>query len=211
MLHVGLWDRSRDFPSLESSLAMVWQHSSLRQELVQLLEVLAAQADSLALDPSLQPEIPLMVHEHYTRNEVLAALGRDAPGRPPSSREGVLWVEEYQTDVFFVTLEKTLGGFSPSTMYREYAISPMQFHWESQSTTSERSITGQRYTRQAEQGTRVLLFARETREREGISQPFLFLGPATYQHHRGDKPMAITWRLQVPLPAWFFQIARSVA
>lgn len=211
MLHVDLWDRSRDFPTLSSSLEMLWLHPSLREELLQLLEILAEQADSLELDPGLDPEIPLLVHERYTRNEVLAALGRAAPSQPPSLREGVAWIEEHRTDVFFVTLEKTLAGFSPSTMYRDYAISPRQFHWESQSTTSEHSLTGQRYIHHAEQGTRVLLFARETSQRDNQSMPFLFLGPMKYLHHRGERPMAITWELQFPIPAWFFQVARSVA
>ena len=29
---------------------------------------------------------------------------------------------------------------------------------------------------------------------------FWFLGPATYRGHVGEKPMAITWELQQPLP-----------
>jgi hypothetical protein len=29
---------------------------------------------------------------------------------------------------------------------------------------------------------------------------FWFLGPATYQDHVGEKPMAITWELEHPLP-----------
>jgi hypothetical protein len=212
MLHVDLWARSREFASLEASLAMLWRHPALRAELVQLLEVLATQADSLQTDPGFDPDIPLLVHERYTRNEVLAALDRATPERPPSSREGVIWVGEHATDVFFVTLEKTLGPFSPSTMYRDYAISPTHFHWESQSTTSERSTTGQRYIGHVEEGTHVLLFARETSERQaGQSLPFLFLGPMIYQHHRGERPMAITWRLQFSMPAWFFQVARAAA
>ena len=30
---------------------------------------------------------------------------------------------------------------------------------------------------------------------------FWFLGPATYVRHEGEQPMAITWRLEYPLPA----------
>jgi hypothetical protein len=191
---------------------MLWAHPSLREELVQLLEVLGAQAESVEIDPGFAPDVPLLVHERYTRQEVVAALGLASPARPRNFQEGVLWAEEYRTDVLFVTLEKTMAGFSPSTMYRDYAISPTEFHWESQSTTSERSPTGQRYAQHTERGSRVVIFARERQvEGGGQSVPFLFLGPATYQRHRGDRPMAITWRLQFPLPGWFFQLARAVA
>jgi sulfur-oxidizing protein SoxA len=37
-------------------------------------------------------------------------------------------------DLLFVTLKKTDAGFSPSTMYKDYAMSPSRFHWESQNT-----------------------------------------------------------------------------
>ena len=41
--------------------------------------------------------------------------------------------------------------------------------------------------------------------------PFLFLGRATYMSHRGERPMAVTWHLETPLPTEFFQAARAVA
>jgi hypothetical protein len=41
---------------------------------------------------------------------------------------------------------------------------------------------------------------------------FWFLGPATYVEHRGEKPIAITWRLEHPLPGDLFaQFAAAVA
>ena len=46
---------------------------------------------------------------------------------------------------FLITLKKSDTDFSPTTMYRDYAISTDLFHWESQSTTSVDSPTGQRY------------------------------------------------------------------
>ena len=35
-------------------------------------------------------------------------------------------------DVFLITLTKTEKRFSPTTRYRDYAISRNLFHWESQ-------------------------------------------------------------------------------
>jgi hypothetical protein len=58
-------------------------------------------------------------------------------------REGVLWHEPSQTDLLFVTLNKSEALFSPSTRYRDLALGPSLFHWESQSTTTAASTTGQ--------------------------------------------------------------------
>lgn len=64
-------------------------------------------------------------------------------------------------DAFFVTLSKSEAEYSPSTMYRDYPISPTLFHWESQSTTSVASPTGRRYLTG---GSTVLLFVRREDE-----------------------------------------------
>ncbi len=83
-------------------------------------------------------------------------------------------------------------------MYRDYAISPTLFHWESQSTTSAESKTGRRYL---EGQSNVLLFARDTKvDVFGTGAPYLFLGPAHYVSHTGDRPIAITWRLSHAIP-----------
>jgi len=37
-------------------------------------------------------------------------------------------------------------------------------------------------------------------------RPYLFLGPATYVSHQGERPMAITWRLKHAIPAEFFRV-----
>ena len=92
-------------------------------------------------------------------------------------------------------------------MYRDYAISPTMFHWESQSTTSVSSETGQRYINHAERGNRILLFAREVSNR----RDFLYLGPAQYVRHTGDRPISIVWRLERELPPRFFLEARAVS
>jgi len=68
------------------------------------------------------------------------------------------------------------------------------FHWESQSTTTAASPTGQRTIHHAERGSRVLLFVREKRKRDGRpgapTEPFVCLGFAAYESHEGERPMA---------------------
>jgi hypothetical protein len=95
--------------------------------------------------------------------------------------------------------------FSPSTRYRDLALGQSLFHWESQSTTTAASPTGQRYIHHAARGSRVLLFVREQRKQDGRpgghTEPFVCLGFATYESHEGERPMAIRWRLERQIPA----------
>lgn len=205
MLHLDLWGKRSDPVSLDISLDRLWNHEAIRLELADVFDVLADQASSLTREDRSSVE-PLAVHAHYTRDEVLAALGAANSEKPPTVREGVVWVKEANTDVFFVTLRKSEELFSATTMYRDYAISPRGFHWESQSTTSVNSHTGQRYINQRQLGTRVLLFVRGSADQRG----FLYLGPAQYVSHSGDRPISITWRLDWEIPPEFFLEARSV-
>ena len=116
--------------------------------------------------------------------------------------------EAMSASIFFVTLKKSEADYSPTTMYRDYPISPTLFHWESQSTTALASPTGQRYVN----GTsNVLLFVREQEKNEYGTAPYLFLGPATYVSHQGEKPIAITWKLLHTLPTDFFHAASIAA
>ena len=125
----------------------------------------------------------------------LPAQARTACARASGTRQ------EHNVDAFFVTLKKSEADYSPTTMYRDYPISPTLFHWESQSTTSVASATGQRYV----SGTStVLLFARHEHKDEFGTSPYLFLGPVHHVDHEGDRPIAITWRLEHPMPTDFF-------
>jgi len=108
-------------------------------------------------------------------------------------------------------LRKTEKDYSPSTMYRDYAISSEFFHWESQSTTASNSPTGRRYQGHQESGDRILLFVRESKQdarRE--TMPYTFLGEADYVNHTGGRPMQIVWKLHRPMPAEAFDVAKAV-
>jgi len=152
--------------------------------------------------------VPLAVHARYTRTEILAAFDVGSGVKPGTWQSGVWWDQTSQTDLFAFTLDKSAGSFSPTTRYRDYAISPELVHRESQSATSLDSDTGRRYIGQADRGTNVVLFARlNTADRA-----FWCLGPATYVSHQGERPIAVTWRLHHRLPGDLFaQFAAAVA
>jgi hypothetical protein len=212
MLFFTFWPAGGGFSSYEEGLAWLRQHPAVCDELGQVLAVAAARISHVPRRLAGLDRVPLWVHARYTREELLAALGRATLNRlPANDREGVRYAEEEQADIFTFTLAKSERDYSPTTMYRDYAISPELVHWESQSTTSEESPTGQRYINHRTEGTRVLLFAREHNNGDFGAQPYLFLGPARYMNHQGSRPVAFTWKLDHPMPADFFEAASVVA
>jgi superfamily II DNA or RNA helicase/HKD family nuclease len=156
-------------------------------------------------------DVPLALHATYSREEILAALGWTAEGRSPATmREGVAWCPSVNADALLITLKKADTDYSPTTMYRDFALSPELFHWESQSTTSAASPTGQRYINHRQTGSHILLFVRESKKSVyGDGAPYVFLGPANYVSHEGERPMAITWRLQRTMPAEVYLSSRA--
>jgi hypothetical protein len=117
-----------------------------------------------------------------------------------------------QTDLFFATVRTSERLFSPTTMYRDYALSRSLFHWESRNTTHHDNSTGRRYVRQVEVGTRIILFVREFETRpNGAGAAFTCLGPVTYGFHAGNRPMRVTWKLEHLLPESLLETSQPVA
>jgi len=122
-------------------------------------------------------------------------IGRDA--KIAAWQSGVYEAKEAKAELLALTLDKSSGGFSPTTRYRDYAMSRTLIHWESQSSTRADGATGLRYRNHDREGRAILLFTRLRSDQRA----FWFLGPATYRSHIGERPMAITWELHHPLPA----------
>jgi superfamily II DNA or RNA helicase len=209
MLALGIFGRRHGFSDLYEALHAMWDNPAAREELVEVLEILGEEADMATRPLDFGP---LQIHARYTRDEALLALGDGTFEKPPTSREGVRWLSDLRTDVLFVTLRKSERRYSPSTRYRDYALSSRLFCWESQSTTRADSPTGRRYREQPRGGTNVLLFVRESPTlANGAGAPFTLLGPATFVEARGERPIQITWRLHEPMPESLLEVARLVA
>jgi hypothetical protein len=214
MLFFTVWPNKGGFASYQAGLDDLRQHPAWCAE---AREVMAASVDQARLSPrSLGPGLqdsPLQSHARYRREEILAALDWARWDRVVHGHaKGVEWAEATQTDALLINLRKSEASFSPTTMYRDYAVSPEIFHWESQNATRVQSATGQRYLHHAERGSHVVLFVRETPKDElGAAPPFVCLGQATYVEHRGERPIAITWRLQRRMPGEVFHVASVVA
>jgi superfamily II DNA or RNA helicase len=192
--------------SLQHAADLLWSHPQVMAELQELLHVLGDAPGHVQRQAL--PEIPLQVHGQYTRIEILAAVGEGGGVKTPQWREGVYDAKTAGVDLLAFTLDKTRGDFSPTTRYRDYAINRELIHWESQSTTPADSPTGRRYQDHVAMGRSILLFARPRVD----DRAFWFLGPATYVSHQGERPMAVTWKLQTPLSGDLYAIfAAAVA
>lgn len=210
MLFFSLWPDGGGHRSVDEGLRAARFEAAVRDELNAVVDLAfdAARHRTFELGGPLA-DVPLRIHARYQREEILSAIGyASLERRPTSVMQGVVYSPATNIDAFFITLKKSEADFSPTTMYRDYPISRTLFHWESQSTTTVASPTGQRYLH----GTsNVLLFVREQDKDEFGTSPYLFLGPASYVKHEGERPIAITWQLLTPMPADFFHSATVAA
>lgn len=183
--------------TLQDGVDLLWSHTQVVAELTELFAVLESRIDHVHRPLTTHPDAPLQVHGRYSRIEILAGMGLGGDrAKIASWQSGVYEAKPANAELFAFTLDKSSGGFSPTTRYRDYAISRTLIHWESQSITREDSPTGLRYRNHERDGRTILLFTRLRAD----DRAFWFLGPATYRGHVGEKPMAVTWELDVPLP-----------
>ena len=207
MLYVSIWLKTVDDWNSDEVLDNLYALSDcpvLLGEMLELLQYNYNHIDFIDEPVDLGFDCPLDLHCTYTRDQILVALDFM---KPSTVREGVKWLPEKQTDVFFVTLNKADKDYSPTTMYNDYSINSELFHWQSQSTTAENSPTGQRYIHHKEKGTKVLLFVREFKSDRiaNGAAAYTYLGTANYVKHTGSRPMNITWKLDHPIPAKYLK------
>ena len=157
----------------------------LRQELGELFDTLHERALPL---PMLASDLPFALHARYNRDEIVTPF-RD---NPKSMRQGTFYVEPFGLDVHLVTLRKTERHFSESTRYDDWFEAPDILHWESQSTTTAGSRTGQRLIHGM---GRHLFFVREQKD-----DPFLCVGFATPISNESEKPIRLKWKLAHVVP-----------
>ena len=206
MFYISVWGKAvddwNDGESWDNFYALA-DSSNMLNELIALLEYNYNKIDFIDETVDLGFDCPLDLHCTYTRDQLLVAMDFM---KPATVREGVKWLPEKNIDVFFITLNKSDKDYSPTTMYNDYSINDILFHWQSQSTTGENSSTGQRYIHHKKNGSKVLLFVREFKnDTFGNTTPYTFLGTANYVKHNGSKPMNVTWKLDKPIPAKYLK------
>ena len=210
MFHATLWGTATEDFDDEIFLTHVLDLINspvMMNELLQLLQYRYDSIDFIDTPNSLPYVCPLDVHCTYSRDQLLCALGFNAFN---AVREGVKYLEERKTDVFFITLNKSDKDYSPTTMYNDYAVTPTLFHWQSQSTTAPESVAGQRYIHHQETGNHILLFVRSAKKDNWGTAAYTFLGEAQYVRHEGSRPMNMWWQLAHPIPAKYIRKVQQV-
>lgn len=142
----------------------------------------------------------------YNRNEILTLF--DIPetmkALTMTQQSGIIPVGN-NTELFFVTLNKSEKEFSPTSMYKDYVISEHKFHWQSQNKDTIKG-SGSRYINQKENGKKFILFVRETKnDGFGNTNPFYCFGYIDYITSTGEKPMSIEWEVEKPIMAKFLE------
>ncbi len=151
----------------------------------------------------------LKLHAAYDIREINAALGQNSLETPGQTGVGVLHNSELKAYAHLVTFRKVEQDFTPTTLYKDYPISPVQLHWESQSTATQSTATGQNYVHFKERGYTILFFARLEKKIDGATAPFVYLGPASeLLSYEGERPIRMVWELEYPMPAALFEEAR---
>lgn len=211
MFYATVWMKTMDEEDTDKVYENfdVLRHSkTLLNEMIDLLKYQYAHIDFVDQKIDFGFDCPIDLHCTYSRDQILLALDYM---RPNIVREGVKWLPDHKIDVLFVTLNKSDKDYSPTTMYNDYSINDTLFHWQSQSTTSEESITGQRYIHHQEQGSKVLLCVRESKKDAwGNAAPYCVLGFVNYVKHTGSKPMNITWELDEKIPARYLKQTKKL-
>jgi superfamily II DNA or RNA helicase/HKD family nuclease len=209
MLFFLLWPDRGGHAGYQEGLDHLRRHPAVCAEIRELVMLQFDRARHVprALGEGLM-HVPVLSHAHYRREEILAALGWASLTRKAHGHaQGVAWAQETRTDALLVNLRKTERDFSPTTMYRDFALSRDRFHWESPNATTVASTPGQRYIHHAAQGTHVALFVRESPTDELGPGPFLCLGLCRHVEHEGERPIAITWKLAREMPGETFRLA----
>ncbi len=212
MLFAALGQRQRPLTQLRAVFEELWAAPRMKEELIDLLDVLRERTRLYTRPLDRAGDIPLHSHATYNLYEIMAAYGLVGGESLRENREGVVWSEAHRTDILLVTLNKSESDYSATTRYEDYPISQTRFHWESQSRTASASPTGQRYINHVARGSQVVLFIRENRRDErDVTTPYLCLGYARHVGHKSDRPMQVDWELERPMPVEIFEHAKVAA
>ena len=155
---------------------------------------------------------PLKLHGRFTRSQIFVALQLSTEKNKSSNREGIALNNTLKTEALFVTLDKSEGDYSPTTMYEDYAITENLFHWQSQNSAKPDSPKGLSYINHLKEGKTILLFVREKNvDENGLTMAYVFLGQAKFVSHEGSQPMSIKWLLEEAIPPGLFNESRKLA
>lgn len=212
MLHYDVWQDAGGFRSLEESIYAIGRNRVLVQEIIEVLELLIDKIDFIEKEIILPYRQPLKVHGRYSRDQILTAFGFNTFDQKSSIREGLAYSADKNTELLFITLNKSEKNFSPTTLYEDFAISENLFHWQTQNSSRPDRGRGLSYVEHRENNKRILLFIREKNEDEyGNTMSFVFIGEGNIADYYGSNPMNINWELNEPMPPFLWKESAKMA
>src|SRR5690554_1089886 len=212
MLHYDVWQNAGGFNSLETSIKKIGANKVLEEEIKEVLELLIEKIDFKEIKIDLPYQQPLKLHSRYTRDQILTAFGFSSFKKKSSNREGTAENKDLNTELLFINLIKSEENFSPTTMYDDYAVNELLFHWQTQNSARPDKGKGLSYINHKSIEKRILLFVREKAKDEfGNSMGYVFIGEGELKDYRGSKPMSINWELQEPMPHYLWKDAAKLS
>lgn len=212
MLYYDFWQTPRLYSTLQEAISTIGKNKVVVSEIIEVLEIIIDKIAHIELDIELLYQQPLKVHSRYTRAQILAGFGVNTFISKTGSIAGVLNIPEKNTELLFITLEKTEENYSPTTMYNDYAKSETIFHWQSQNSTRPESNSGQSYINQEKTAKEILLFVREKEtDSFGNTMSYVFLGNSKFIDFNGSQPMNINWELKEPIPHYMWKETAKMA
>jgi superfamily II DNA or RNA helicase len=192
----------KEISQLKKLLFRFWKYPEVVNEYCSLMEYLLNEVTHRTKLWKNPHDVHLELHAKYSRDEIMAAFNDIRNGKLYLPREGVFFHKETKCNLLFVTLNKSEKDYSPSTMYRDYAISDTLFHWQTQSNTKPTTKKGIRHLEHKEKEITPLLFIRNQKKDERReTEPYFFVGPVELNRWEGSQPMDIVWKVEERLPA----------
>jgi hypothetical protein len=100
--------------------------------------------------------------------------------------------------VLLVTLTK--DDMNPDHQYSDHFLSDLEFNWQSQNRTTQKSKHGQMIRDHGAMGIHVHLFVRPTKKTGQKPTPFTYCGEVDFVSWEGNSPITVRWRLKEQIP-----------
>ncbi len=124
---------------------------------------------------------------------------------------GTQYISSKKLGLVFVTLNKSDKEYSPTTLYKDYAVNATTFHWQSKFDVRANSKDGERFIQQKSNGWKFLLFVRDTKQDSfDLTNAYYCLGLMDYVAYSGECPMNITWSMQRSIPGFILEKSQAV-
>ena len=129
----------------------------------------------------------------YLREHIPPLFG--AVFNPGNWNSGIVRVG--QDLVLLTTLKK--GSLASGNHYEDRFLGPQHMQWQSQTKTLRGSSIGSILSGQTP-GSKVHLFVRSGKLRNGKAAPFLYCGSPRFVSWEGEKPITVEWELEQAVP-----------